>query len=205
MTSKTIRSLAVVASASMVLGAFIAGPAEAGKRKKKPAPSCPAATYADPATDSASRPEADAEVITVTDAATAEAPLVIEYEHGVAFWTPDQTAIQEDTKWFKIQVDSAAAGAGLNVRMEWPSPSLSDIDLYVWEGTSGAENSHSGATNAVPTNAPLVAETGAMGYESITGSPVVDCGAYLVESRAFTTGGEAMTLQLWLGEAAAAE
>lgn len=203
--TKTIRTIAVLASASLLLGALVAGPADAKKKKRKPKPpSCPTATYAEPASPSVSRPEPDATTVAVTDAATAEAPIVIEFEHGAALWeTASQTPIQEDTKWFPIQVDSASPTKGLFVRLDWAIPSLSDMDLYVWDGASGEQAAVSGATNAVPTNAPLVAETGAMGYESISGFPVGDCSNFLVESRAFMTAGESMTLTLWLGDPAA--
>ena len=203
--NKAIRVFAVVASVSLLMGALV-GPADAKKKKKKPVPACPTATYADPATNSESRPEEGAKVVTVTDAMTAEAPLVIEYEHGPALWeTLTQAPIQEDTKWFNIQIDSALPTAGLYARLDWGIPSVSDIDLYIWDGVSGEELAHSGATNAVPVNAPFVAETGAMGYESVSGAPVSDCAAFLVESRAFATAGESMTLTLWLGEEIPAE
>lgn len=203
MSRKSLRRIAVLASATMLLAAFVAGPADAKKRKRKP-PSCPTATYAEPASPSESRPAADAKITTVTDAATAEAPVVVEYEHGPALWeTASQTPIQEDTLWFPIQIDSASPTTGLFVRLDWGIPSVSDIDLYLWDGTTGEQAAVSGATNAVPVNAPFVAETGAMGYESISGFAAGDCSNYLVESRAFATTGEAMTLTLWLGEPAA--
>ena len=202
-SSKTIRSLALVASATLVLGAFVAAPAQAKKKPKKP-PACPAATYAEPATDSTSRPAPDAEIIKVTDAATAEAPVTVEYEHGAALWeTATQTPVQEDTMWFNIQIDSAAPATGLYARLDWHVPSASDIDLYIWDGVTGDQAVNSGATNVVPVNAPFIAETGAMGYESVSGFAVADCANFLVESRAFTTAGETMTLTLWLGEPAA--
>lgn len=201
--SKSIRTIAVVASAALLVGAFVVAPAEAKKRKKKP-PSCPTATYAEPASPSVSRPEEGAEIIKVTDKATEEAPIVVEYEHHAALWeTLTQAPIQEDTLWFPIQIDSASPTKGLFVRLDWAVPSVSDIDLYLWDGVSGEQAEVSGATNAVPMNAPFVAETGAMGYESISGFAVADCSNYLVESRAFMTAGEAMTLTLWLGDPAA--
>lgn len=199
--NKMIRVFAVAASASLLVGALV-GPADAKKKKKPKAPmGCPAATYAEPASPSASRPEAGAKVVTVTDAMTAEAPLVIEYEHGPALWeTATQAPIQEDTKWFNIQIDSAQSTAGLYARLDWPVPSVSDMDLYIWDGVTGEDVARSGATNAVPVNAPFVAETGAMGYESVSGFAVADCSAFLIESRAFMTAGEPMALTLWLGE-----
>ncbi|MEA2452878.1 MAG: hypothetical protein QOG04_1588 [Actinomycetota bacterium] len=203
--TKTFRTLATVAVASLLLGALVAAPAEARKKKPKPKPpSCPAATYADPASPSASRPEPGAATTTITDAATAEAPVTIEFEHGPALWeTASQTPIQEDTKWFPIQVDSASSTKGIYLRLDWAVPSVSDMDLYLWDGGSGEQAAVSGATNAVPVNAPFVAETGAMGYESISGFAVSDCATFLVESRAFMTAGEAVTLTMWLGDPAA--
>ena len=191
---RSIRTLAVLAATALVVGAFMAGPADAKKKK------CPKASFVEPASPSASRTEVPkGKVTTVTDKATAEAPLVIEYEHGPALWdTANQEPIMEDTKWFNIQVDSAAPAAALNVRQEWPIPSVSDMDLYLWDGPSGAQVAVSGAFNAAPVPVPGVFDTGGMGWESVSGLVVGDCAAVAVESRAFMTAGEAMTLKVWL-------
>lgn len=204
MTSRSIRSLAVLASAALVLGAFVA-PADAKKRKKKKPAGCAAPVYVEPQSPSASRTDAPAaEVVKITDAATEEEPVVIEYEHGPALWdTANQEPIVEDTKWFNIQVDSAAPSTGLYILQEWAVPSLSDMDLYLWDGPTGAQAEVSGALNLAPVNVPIVGETGGMGWESINGFLTGDCSAYSIESRAFMTPGEAMTLTIWLGEAAA--
>jgi len=205
MLRKYVRSAAVVASVALVLGAFVAGPADAKKRKKKKPAGCAAPVYVEPKSPSTSRTEAPtAEVVKVTDAATEEAPIVIEYEHGPALWnTESQEPIQEDTKWFNIQVDSAAASAGLYLLQEWAVPSPSDMDLYLWDGPTGEQAEVSGALNLAPTEVPIVGETGGMGWESISGFLVGDCAGYSIESRAFMTAGEAMTLSIWLGEPAA--
>lgn len=207
MVRRYVRSAAVIASAALVLGAFVAGPADAKKRKKKkpPVAGCAAPAFVEPKSPSASRTEAPAaEVVKVTDAATEEAPIVIEYDHGPALWdTANQEPIQEDTKWFNIQVDSAAASAGLYLLQEWAVPSPSDMDLYLWDGPTGEQAESSGALNLAPTTVPIVGETGGMGWESISGFLVADCAGYSIESRAFMTPGEAMTLSIWLGEPAA--
>ena len=195
MGGRSIRALAVVASAALILGAFVAGPADAKKKK------CPKVTFVEPASPSASRTEVPGgKVVTITDKATAEAPVVIEYDHGPALWNvASQEPIVEDTKWFNIQVDSAAPAAGLYLRQEWPIPSVSDMDLYLWDGSSGAQVDVSGAFNAVPVPIPgTFNETGAMGFESISGLVVGDCAGLAVESRAFWSAGEAMTLKVWL-------
>ena len=177
------------------------------KKKKPPVASCPAPVYVEPASPSASRTEAPAaEVVKVTDAATAEAPIVIEYDHGPALWdTANQAPIQEDTKWFNIQVDSAAPSTGLYLLQEWAIPSPSDMDLYLWDGPTGAQAAASGGLNLAPppTTVPFIGETGGMGWESISGFLVGDCAGFSIESRAFMTAGEAMTLTIWLGEPAA--
>ena len=207
MSKRSIRSLAVLASAALVLGAFVAGPADAKKRKKKKPAGCAAPAYVEPQSPSASRTEAPAaEVVKITDAATEEAPVVIEFDHGPALWdTANQAPIVEDTKWFNIQVDSAAPSTGLYLLQEWAIPSLSDMDLYLWDGATGAQAAVSGALNLAPAPVmiPIVGETGGMGYESISGFLVGDCTGFSIESRAFMTPGEAMTLTIWLGEAAA--
>lgn len=208
MLRKYARSAAVVASAALVLGAFVAGPADAKKRKKKKPPvvaGCAAPTFVEPKSPSGSRTEAPkAEVLKVTDAATEETPIVVELTHGAALWdTANQQPIQEDTQWVNVQIDPAAASAGLYIRQEWATPSLSDFDLYLWDGPTGEQAALSGASNIAPTTVPFIGETGGMGWESISGFLAADCSAYSIESRAFLTPGEGVTLKIWLGEPAA--
>jgi hypothetical protein len=202
------RTFAVVAAASLIVGAFAAGPADAKKKKKKKKPvvaSCPAFTPGEVASGGSTGADAAAApVVQVTDAHTAEAPLVIEYEHGPAFWeTASHTPIQEDTKYFNVQVDSANPAPGLYARIDWAAPSPSDIDFYQYDD-SGAEVATSGAANAAPVDAVVIdlssGGNGGDGFESIPGYPASDCAGYTFESQAFTTPGEAMTISFWLGE-----
>lgn len=212
MRSRSIRTLAVLASAGLIVGAFAAGPADAAKKKKKKKKPAACATFTPPEVASGGTTGADAaaaEVVQVTPAHTAEAPLVIEFEHGAAFWdTATHSPVQEDTKYFALQLPPGIPETGLYTRIDWASPSPSDIDLYLYDDT-GTEVEHSGALNVAPVPAPGLdlsdRGNGGMGYESISGFPSPQCAGYVVESQAFATPGEAMTLTVYLGEVAAAE
>lgn len=208
---RSIRALSVVASAALIVGAFVAGPAEAKKKKKKPPvpAGCPTFAPIEPNSPSGQTAEVlEQPVVKVTDAHTADAPLVIEYEHGQALWSITQEPIQEDTVFFNIQIDSANPEANLYVFQEWAKQPGSDMDLYIWDGATGEEATHSGSSNVTPVPVAEGSEyhgqgTGAWGLESVSAFPVLDCAGFTVESRAFTTAGEAMTLSVWLGEPAA--
>ena len=198
------RVVAVMAIASLLVGSMVAGPADAKKKKKKKKKGCPAFAPVQPETASSNGADAlEAEIVKITDAMTEEKPLVIEYEHGAAAWVPfTSQKVQEDAKYFNFQVVSKAKETGLYIRQEWPTPSPSDMDLYLYK--DGAEVEHSGAYNLAPVPAPLIdfsdRERGGMGFESIPGFPSAKCEGFTVESRAFDTTGEDMTLKVWLGE-----
>ena len=198
---KLTRNIAVVASIAVLTGALVGGTsAQAAKKCGKFKPGTPAS-------DSESRDAAKAEKVQkITDKNTASKPLTIEYAHGPAAWlisdpsgeTPQgQRPIVEDTKWFNIQVDSKKKFVGLYVRQEWTPQPISDMDLYLWDktgslaGTSGDWNQLQGT--------PLNSGTGGPGWEEISGLGVTDCSGYTIESRAFTTPSDNMTLKVWLG------
>lgn len=194
MKSRTVRTLSVLASAGLMVGAFAAGPADAAKKKK---PSCAPATAAAPTKGHSSNADeaAEAKVVTVTSAATEEKPLVVEYEHG-----PALDPIQEDTVYFAYQVLSKVPGAGLYVKIEWPG-AMSDIDLYMSD-SSGTEVANSGAYNPAPI--PGVTDSGGnggQGFESVPGFPADPCSPYTIESKGYATMGESATISVWLGEA----
>lgn len=197
---KWIRSVAVLASAGLLMGAIVGGtPAEAAKRR------CKKFKPGTPITDSSTDGVKSAKVKKITDKYTAKKPLTIKFSHGPAAWlladpedpTAGQRAIVEDTKWFNFQVDSKKRFVGLYVRQEWPTPSASDLDLYMYD-RSGSQVGSSGEFNAVP-GTGLGTGEGGMGFEQISGYGAVDCTGYTVESRAFTTHGENVTLTVWLG------
>ncbi len=195
--SRSFRGIAVIASAAMVLGAFVAAPAEAKKKK-----SCPAFQAVEPVSDSGQTAEAlEAEVVKVTDKATADKPIVIEYEHGPALWEDlTQTPIVEDTAFFNFQVQSKKPAPGLHLEMTWETPSESEMDMYLYDAT-GTRIAASNAFNAAPVPGVFDAGgNGGTGFETIPGNPAVDCAGYTVESRALITTGQMMTLTVYLGE-----
>lgn len=207
MKSRSIRTLAVLASAGLIVGAFAAGPADAAKKKKKKPATC--AEFAPPPVQSGGTTGSqavEAEVTQVTTAHTADAPLVIEFDHGVAVWEPGtHTPVQEDAKYFGLQLPPGIPQTALTVRIDWATPSPSDVDLYLYDD-QGVEVGNSGAFNFAPVPGVLDAGgNGGMGFESIPALPADQCSGFVVESQAFLTQGEAMTLTVFLGEAAAAE
>src|SRR5687768_9960187 len=116
MKTPTIRALSVVASAALVVGAFTAGPADAKKKKKKPA-GC--AAYVP------SEWSADIPVTMVTDAHTADAPLEITVPTEMGVGTSDsgspengQTSMAAHS-FLNVQVDSVNPEAGLYGRLEF--------------------------------------------------------------------------------------
>ena len=198
------RSLTVLMATALAASAVLAVPAEAKKKPKKKG--CPAFAPVEPASNSGETAEAlEAPVVKITDAATAEAPVVMEFAHGPALWdTLNQEPIVEDTVFFNIQVESKQGAPTLNVFQEWAAHPPSDMDLYMYDAT-GTEVAVSGSANAFPTPVSQVPGqgTGAWGLESVPGYATSNCAGYTIESRAFTTAGEDMTLSIWLGEPAA--
>ena len=194
---RTIKTLSVLASIGLLVGAFAAVPAEAAKKKKKPF-SCAPATATPPSEGHSGNADeaAEAEVVNLTAAATEEKPLVIEYDHGPAI--SDVGA--EDTLYFAFQVVSKTPGAGVYIKQEWEGAE-DDMDLYLYD-SSGTEVARSGAFNQLPI--PGVTDAGGnggSGFESIPGFPADPCSPYVIESKAYLTDGAPMTLSLWLGEA----
>jgi hypothetical protein len=198
---KLIKIAGVVTAATLVLGALVSAPAEAGKRKR-----CRKFKAATPITDSENRNQAKkAKLYKITDKRTAKKPLTIKYSHGPAFWfitdpvdAEGQRALIEDTKWYRIQVDSKKRMVGLYVRQEWSETPVSDMDLYMYD-KFGSQAASSGDFNQVQ-GTPINSGTGGQGFEQVSGLGAKDCTGFTVESRAFTTPGEDMKLKVWLGK-----
>jgi hypothetical protein len=199
--TKLIKVAGVVMSAALVLGALVSTPAEAGKRKK-----CRPYKPAVPITDSENRNQAPkSKLYKVTDKRTKKKPLTISYSHGPAFWfitdpvdAEGQRALIEDTKWYRIQVDSKKRMRGLYVRQEWSETPVSDMDLYLYD-KFGSQAASSGDFNQVQ-GTPINSGTGGQGFEQVSGLGAKDCTGFTVESRAFTSPGEDMKLKIWLGK-----
>lgn len=195
---KTIRTLSVLASAALVVGAFTAGAADAKKKKKKPG--CPVYTP--------SEWSADAPVNVVKDEHTAEAPLVLEVptEAGVGTSSgdsPDGGDGAAAHAFVNVQVDSTQPVTGLYGTVEFTP--VWDYDLF-FRSNDGIGLAYSAGFSPF---VPLLGLDGTghgghsgVGTENIDGLTTKDCTGYLVDVVTATGPGEDVTLKLWLGEAA---
>lgn len=105
MKSRSIRTLDVLASAGLIVSAFAAAPADAAKKKTVPA----CAEFAPPPH------AAEAEVVKLTDADTADAPVEITVPTAVGFGMGRDPSHPEGQNvshaYVPVQVDSAVTGA----------------------------------------------------------------------------------------------
>lgn len=198
--SKLTRTTGIGVAIALLAGCLLIPSAQAAKR-------CGAYKPAEPISDSGQTAEAlEAKTIKVTDKYTEAKPLVIDYSHGPAFWFPaDPTGAQgqapavEDTVFYNIQVDSKAKYAGLSIRQQWNENSPSDMDLYLYD-RSGGQIGSSGTYNAINELGVLGSGDGGLGWEQVLGMGVTRCMGVTIESRAFTSAGEAMQLLIWLSD-----
>ena len=196
-SSRLIRTSAVLALAGLVIGLLAAVPAEAKKKKKKPAV-CAAYVPGDAG--------ADKPTVTVTDAATEEAPLEQAVTIDASAGDADLAgtgALAPGTDAFNVQVDSAAKEAGLYVLFEFPARQDYDLNL-LWPDGSYAARSHDFNTLYSPD--PRTYSNGGVGgessdtYEKIVGVRTPDCGGYTVGLESWLAQGGDFTVKLWLGE-----
>lgn len=193
MTGKTIQRLAVLASASLVLGAFIAAPADAKKRKKKKPPVC--ATYV-PGENGA-----DQEINVVTEAATEEAPLAITATVGPGLGAgrdPEGEGANVSHAYVPIQVDTKApTGGALYVKASW-TVVPEDYDLYL-DTSDGTEVANAAGYGPVDDGSTEDSEH-ALGSETIISIDTPDCGGYTLDLVGAMTPGGDVELTMWLGE-----
>ena len=185
--SRLVRSLAVMALASLVLGAFVAAPAEAKKKKK-----CAALAVGE---NGAEQP-----INVVTDAHTAEAPLEIplETEAGLgAGRDPGGFGAHVSHVYVNIQVDSKASSAPLNTGLEFGT--VYDYDLYL-DTTDGTEVANSAGYGPVDDGSTEDSRHD-FGSELIYGIETADCDGYTLDVVTATSPGGEVLLKLWLGEA----
>lgn len=184
-----IRTLAVMASAGLVLGAFMAVPAEAKKKKKKPA-GCAAYVPGENG--------ADAEITKVTDANNAEAPAELTVATGPGLGMgrdPEGEGAHVSHAYANLQVDSKSSSAVLNVSIEF-NPAW-DYDVYL-DTADGTEVANS-AGFANQTFGSDYAHSD-IGSETIVAFPVADCDGFTVDVVGATTPGGDVTVKYWLGE-----
>lgn len=190
---RIVRSLALIATASLVLGAFVAGPADAKKKKKKKPKVATCAPYVP------GEAGADAPVTLVTDAATADAPATLDVEVGPGLGAgrdPAGEGALVSHAFANLQVDSAASSAPLNVRISWSVPP-EDFDIYL-DGADGTELASSAGYGPIPGGSEY--GSSAVGSESILGYPASDCDGFTVDIVGASTPGATVTVDYWLGE-----
>jgi hypothetical protein len=178
---RSLRVLAVIASAGMLVGALGAAPAHG--KKKKPKPTCPAFT-------SAVEGAEEAETLVVTPKATEAKPLEQELEFA--------PALPLNAEHFFTNVQSLSPKHTLNIRLEFDGDS--DIDLYLYD-EAGEEVASSGAFNPAPI--PGVTDAGGnggSGFESIPDFAASQCAGYTIESASYMTPGTAAILKVWLAK-----
>ena len=203
---RIFRSLALIATASLVLGAFVAGPADAKKKKKKKPKVATCAPY------TPGEAAAEAPVTVVTDAATEEAPVevTVSTAEGLGFSSPDGPS--GDTgptshAYANVQVDSASPSTGLYARVEFAPTWDYDAYLRTADGTAVAYSAgfNQGAVAADPTGFGLDG-TGHGGHseqgaEQIDGWTAADCDGFTYDIVSAGTPGGDVTVKFWLGAA----
>ncbi|MDQ4125417.1 MAG: hypothetical protein M3134_07450 [Actinomycetota bacterium] len=187
---------------AVVTSGALAGPAVAGKKKKKPKtpPSPPVCQAYQPGELGKDKP-----TVVVTDAATETAPLEqkVTLDMSAAnYGVVSQGPFVLSSDFFNVQVDTANADAGLYASIQFPERRDYDLDVLYSDG-SYAARSHDGNTLLG------IGEEGQNGghageattsSEKIVGIRTPDCAGYTVEaSNWFGEGGD-FTVKLWLGE-----
>ena len=183
---RMIRSLAVMASAGLVLGAFFAVPAEAKKKK-----GC--ATYVPGEAGSGSS------ITKVTNKNTADAPAAVEVDLAAGIGAgrdPEGEGMFVSHAYPNVQVDSTGSSDLLNVRISWDVPA-EDYDVYL-DTADGTELANSAGFGPY-TSGSDYASSG-VGTETIVGYPVADCDGFTVDVVGATTPGGTVTVEYWLGE-----
>ncbi|MDQ3915808.1 MAG: hypothetical protein M3323_10860 [Actinomycetota bacterium] len=206
------RIVAVVIAGGLVVSAVVAGPATAAKKKKpKKPPVC--ATYAP------GEMGAEAPTVVVTDAHTAEAPLVHEFsidlnvDEGLSDFVnsvrPGTVPHSTPHERVNVQVDSAAATAGLYVTWEFDTHRDYDLWAYNADGTAAASShgfqpliatqGQSGAADQSNTSSNHGGESTATS-ENLVGVITPDCGGYTLDMASYFAEGGDFELKIWLGE-----
>lgn len=186
-----------------------------GKGKGKQKGACPGKKSGKPKKSAESCPPyepgengAEAETVTVTDAATEEKPVEIKFDAGRGLAGPLITGVpvppdQRTHNYHNLVVDSDSAETGLYVRLQFKD--RRDYDLYL-EYPSGQEATHSGDFNT-GFGTPLFTcgkeTTGCSSgsdFEQLNGIRTKDCQGWTTDSVAYLTEGGEVTLTAWLGD-----
>ena len=195
MRIRGFRTVAVIGSAVLLVGAFAAAPADAKKKKKKKVVAA-CAPYA-PAEKGKGAP-----VTTVTDAATAEAPVEVTLatHEGFGFSSEEGEGsdgeIASSHAYTNVLVDPASPSTGLTVEIEF-NPAY-DYDLHLRDGTGASVEYSAGSFNVSAGSDHAHSD---VGIESLVGLPVADCQGFTVDAVGVGTPGGDITVRYWLQEA----
>lgn len=198
------RMCSIVLALGLLVSGAVIGPASAAKKKKpKKPPVCAAYEPGEMG--------AEAETVVVTDTHTAEAPLTYAFsldpavDEGVAELVGAEETPRHNVN---VQVDSAAATAGLYVTWEFQTNRDYDLWAYNSDGT-GAASSHGfqpliatqgqGAADQSNTASNHGGESTATS-ENLVGIITPDCGGYTLDMATYFGEGGDFELKIWLGE-----
>lgn len=201
------RTCSIVLALGLVVSGLLAGPATAAKKKKpKKPPVCAPVTPAEVG--------AEAPTVVVTDAHTAEAPLLqaVTLDASVADadligQVPDEGLLASSHSYFNVQVDSAAKTAGLYVTFEFPEHRDYDLWAYFSDGTVAA-SSHGfqpalathGTQADISNTATNHGGESTATSENLVGIITNDCGGYTIETANWLGEGGDFEVKMWLGE-----
>lgn len=196
-SARVVKTTAVVGTAALILGAFVAGPADAKKKKKPKKPAACAAFT--PAEDGAGAP-----TTVVTDAATAEAPAstTVATDPGLGIGTGTPADAVATAGWSyaytNVQVDSVAPATTLTIRVEMPAHEDYDINLLNPDG-SVAASVHGFNPDPDIYNDDSNGGHTEVGAEVIDALPTNDCQGYTLEVITASGMGGDNTVKYWLG------
>lgn len=203
------RTVSILIAAALVAAAFMAPAADAAKKKKKKKKSPPVVACAPYAPGEQG---AEAETVTVTDAHTEEAPLLVPISLDAAFDEGILEAVgagETPRAIFNVQVDTASESAGLYATFEFQTHRDYDLWAYFADGT-GAASAH-GFQPMIDTKgqpAPADQSNTASNHggestatsENLIGIITADCAGYTIEATTYFGEGGDFEVKLWLGE-----
>lgn len=190
-----VRSLSVLAALFVVGAGLMVAPATARESSRD----CPRFRPSPIDTESERALEVDELPVTmVTDSATEEDPVVIDFEQEAAAWWYawyERGPVVDGNEYFNVQVKTRRSSVGLHARLEWPL-APQELDLYMYDAY-GDMVAWSEAFNQVPAEAS--GGTGGPGFEYIAGYPARRCQGFTLEDNAMWATPQQAQLKLWLG------
>ena len=150
----------------------------------------------------------DKPLVTLTDAATEAAPVEQKVTMQASVGDLDQTGGMVDDgslDHFNIQVDSAAAEAGVYALIEFPARNDVDLNMLHPDGSYAARSRAWNTFIELNDSAVGISVTGHGGESTATSEKLVgirtsDCGGWTIETGNWLGQGGEMTVKLWLGE-----